>query len=244
MALYILVDYDNVPRSLLAPGPVAVGKTIFSRLPAAVVADEQQVTVRLYGGWRSGAQLTRAAQKLTPRIAADSPTFVPRPGVPISAALVRLVVELATAPIGASAPFENTLAKERTLRSFRPRASNASPCSKPSACGLGFLSGLTHSTACTTLGCGATAQEMLVRDEQKMVDTLMVADMAHLVFFGQAQDVVVVTSDTDIWPGVLLAIKAGCAVTQVHAIPNMRTPHALVSMLPNQVRNYFSQVTI
>lgn len=244
MALYVLVDYDNIPRSLLAPGPVALGTAICSRLPKNVVDQEQQVTVRLYGGWRSGAQSTRAAQQLTQKIASDSPTYISRPGASKSDPPVRLVVEMATSAIGASTPFENTFAKERTLRSFRPRSPSDAPCTSPLSCGLSFLSNLAHDTACGVAGCSARAQEMLVRDEQKMVDTLMVADMAQLALLDRARELVVVTSDTDIWPGVLLAIKAGCAVTQVHATPNIQTPNALVSMLPHIVRNYFSQIRI
>ena len=83
-----------------------------------------------------------------------------------------------------------------------------------------------------------------MRDEQKMVDTLMVADMAHAALLDGDKDIVVVTSDTDIWPGVLLALKGGCAVTQIHATPKMRTPQSLINMLPAGVSHYFNEIAI
>ncbi|GAB2789995.1 hypothetical protein [Dyella kyungheensis] len=77
-----------------------------------------------------------------------------------------------------------------------------------------------------------------------MVDTLIVADMAHAAYVDGDDDIVVVTSDTDIWPGVLIAIKAGCTVTQIHATPNMRTPTALTNMLPPGISSYFNEISL
>lgn len=244
MGLNVLVDYDNVPSSVWAPGPIQAASALCAYLPAAVVGSEPQITVRLYGGWKTKSVSTRVAQALIPQLASGSHTFIPRPGHSISAPPIRLVVELALAPLGSQTPFDTTLARDRSIRSFRPKQAASSPCHLPRACGLSFLSNLTHRTACSSAGCGATVQDLLVRDEQKMVDTLMVADMAHATFVDRDADIVVITSDTDIWPGVLLALRAGCAVTQIHAKPNMQTPAALLNMLPRAASHYFSQICI
>jgi len=242
MGLNVLVDYDNVPAALWTPGPIQAAATICSRLPASVVGNEPELTVRLYGGWKTNSMSTQRAQALIPQLATGH-TYIARPGHAPGTPKIRLVVELAVAPLGAQTPFDTTLAKERALRTFRPRQ-NVTACFQPAACGLSFLRNLTHQTPCVTPQCGATPRDLLVRDEQKMVDTLMVADMAHAAFINDDKDIVVVTSDTDIWPGVLLAIKAGCAVTQIHATPKMRTPTALTNMLPPGASRYFNEILL
>ncbi|PKH70038.1 hypothetical protein CXF96_05910 [Stenotrophomonas sp. Betaine-02u-21] len=83
-----------------------------------------------------------------------------------------------------------------------------------------------------------------MRDEQKMVDTLMVADLAHITFVDKHDDVVVVSSDADIWPGILLAIKGGCAVTQVHATPKIVTASNLKNMLHPDISSYYREISI
>lgn len=243
MGLKVLIDYDNVPAAVWAPGAVSAAAAICAHLPANVVGSEPELTVRLYGGWKTGSQSTPRAQQLIPQLTAGSHIFIPRPGHSAGAKQIRLVVKLALAPLGSNNQFESTLAKDREVRSFRPKTGMPS-CAQPTSCGLGFLSNLSHASRCATPGCNSTPQQMLVRDEQKMVDTLMVADMAHAVFMDGDRDVVVVTSDTDIWPGVLLAIKGGCSVTQVHPKPNGRTSPSLVNMLPSAMSNYFTQIAI
>lgn len=242
MGLNVLVDYDNVPAALWAPGPVKTAAAICARLPASVVGSEPQLTVRLYGGWKTGSISTHRAQQLIPQLALGH-SYMARPGHAPGAPQIRLVVQLALAPLGAQTQFETTLAKDRAIRSFRPRQ-GITACAQPTACGMAYLAKLTHTTPCTAPNCSMTPQDLFVRDEQKMVDTLMVADMAHAAYVDGDQDIVVVTSDTDIWPGVLLAIKGGCAVTQIHATPNMRVPKSLTNMLPPGVSTYFNEISL
>jgi hypothetical protein len=244
VGLKVLVDYDNVPASVWAPGPVSAAAALCDHLPASVVGSESELTVRLYGGWKTASQSTHRAQQLIPQLTAGSHIYIPRPGHAHGAKQIRLLVQLALSPLGSQSQFETTLAKDRSIRSFRPKSQNV-PCGlQPSACGLGFLSNLTHRTPCSAANCTLTPQQLLVRDEQKMVDTLMVADMAHAVFVDGDRDIVVVTSDTDIWPGVLLAIKGGCAVTQIHPTPTGKTAASLVNMLPGTISHYFIQIAI
>lgn len=244
MGIKVLVDYDNVPPHIWAPGPIAAAEALCARLPASVIGSETELTVRLYGGWRTGSKATIRAQKLIPELTAGSHRFIARPGHAPSASKIRLVVQLALSPLGSSSVFPTTLAKDRSIRSFRPRASHSSPCVDPSACGLNFLANLTHQSECTTAGCANTPKDLLVRDEQKMVDTLMVADMAHAALIDCDKDIVVITSDTDIWPGVLLAIKGGCGVTQLHPNTPGYTAPSLVEMLPRAIQHYFQQISI
>jgi hypothetical protein len=51
------------------------------------------------------------------------------------------------------------------------------------------------------------------------------------VFTEHPTDVVVVSSDADIWPGILLALRAGSNVVHIHPKPGGRTqPHLLQTL--------------
>jgi uncharacterized LabA/DUF88 family protein len=50
--------------------------------------------------------------------------------------------------------------------------------------------------------------------EQKLVDTMMVADMIHLASIGEPA-IVIVSSDDDMWPGMISTLVAGVRVIHV-----------------------------
>lgn len=103
---------------------------------------------------------------------------------------------------------------------------------------------ITQATACAVAGCGSTVGDVLVRDEQKMVDTLLVADIALHTFATGASDLVVVSSDIDMWPGVLLAVQAGCHVTHIHTKSGWRTQGHLMRTLNRSTGRAYRQLTV
>lgn len=242
-ALLVLVDYDNVDRSHTVAGPVGLAKMLVTLLPSSIVARHQGVTVRLYGGWRSNGTLTNFAQNLVPDIHSQSPTVVAITNSGVSQS-VRLTVELAQGPIGSSTSLEQTYVKNRGLRNFRSRSAPLPDCANPLSCGLQLFSGLTHATQCGNSGCNSKLADVFVRDEQKMVDTLIVADIAHQALAVKATDVVVVSSDTDMWPGVLLALRAGCAVIHIHTKRGLRTQRHLMNTLGGQLSRNYQQLSV
>ena len=77
-----------------------------------------------------------------------------------------------------------------------------------------------------------------------MVDTLLVADIAQYTLQHKPTDMVIVSSDTDMWPGVYLALRSGCAVLQIHTRSGGRTQgHLLRTLLPRQAALY-SQISV
>ncbi len=242
-ALLVLVDYDNVSRSHRTAGPVSLAKMLVTLLPKNIIARHQVVTVRLYGGWRSNGTLTHFAQSLVPDIHRQSPTVLSL-GDSRDAITVRLTVELAQGPIGSSSSLEQTFVTNRGLRNFRSSSSPWPTCANPSSCGLQMFSGLSHATQCGNPGCNSRLVDLFVRDEQKMVDTLIVADIAHQVFTAKATDIVIVSSDTDMWPGVLLALRAGCAVAHIHTKRGTRTQTHLMNTLGGQLTRKYQQLSV
>jgi hypothetical protein len=241
--LTVFVDYDNVQAAHTSAGSVNLARMIVSLLPTSVLVRYAAVTVRLYGGWRSKANLTRLAQRLIPDIRQNSPGVFTSQHEGANFSL-RLNVELADKPIGASSPLEETLVFERDLRKFRTKAHPWQHCAHAGNCGFGAFASIGHGSACGNSSCAMKLGDLLVRDEQKMVDTLIVADMAQSVHVAKARDVVVVSSDTDMWPGVLLALRAGCSVIHVHTKHGWRTQGHLMRTIPNQLGRGYQQMSV
>lgn len=242
--LVILVDYDNVEPQHKAAGPVALARLLSTTVPEDVLARHTAILVRLYGGWRErGGNLTTSAQRLIPDIRSGSPCVV---RLEHSGALhqYRLTIELADGPLGSSITLQETLARDRSLRKFRARAGVLPVCASPANCGMSPYFGVTQATPCSISGCACTLGDVLIRDEQKMVDTLLVADIAVHTFTSGATDLVVVSSDIDMWPGVLLAVHAGCCITHIHTKFGWRTQGHLMRTLNPGTSQAYRQLTV
>jgi len=241
-ALYAFVDYDNIEKDLRVGGPVNLAKALAPCIPASVLVAHGEVVFRLYGGWRSGGVLTHEAQTLLPLITHGSPLYI---SVTDSgnAVNIRVSVELADKPFGATVPLQDTFIRDRDLRKFRSRSRPWAGCLNSGVCGFAHFENWTQSTLCPTANCKAELGDVLVRDEQKMVDTLVVADIAYLVLNQSASDVVVVSSDADIWPAVLLATRSGCNVLHIHSKSGRKTPRHLLVALDN-LDHFYQQTSV
>jgi hypothetical protein len=241
--LMVLVDYDNVDRIHTRAGPVTLAKALAAIAPPSILANYGGVTVRLYGGWREQSTLTTMAQRLIPDIRAGSPCIVSSTHNG-KVSNLRLTVELAEKPIGMSSIFEQTMVKDRGLRNFRALRRPWSECANAGSCGLDNFAHLRSDTNCSNMGCSTKLSDIFVRDEQKMVDTLIVADIAHQAFVAKARNIVVVSSDTDMWPGVLLALGSGCSVIHIHTKSGWRTQRHLLGTMDSRLRSIYQQLSV
>ncbi len=241
--LSVLVDYDNVDEKLKRAGVIEAAAEISRLIPAAVITQYDAIRVRIYGGWRSGGNLTRVAQAMLPVIRQESP----RPftsGSGTERHTVRLELVLADTPAWSGSIFNETFVTERAARKFRSRREPWLGCANETDCGMAHLRQIKYSDTCQASSCALKAQDLLVRDEQKMVDTLIVADMAYLALQERVKNIVVVSSDIDMWPGVLLATSAGCLVTHIHTKEGWKTQHHLRRMLENgRSDKFYEQVS-
>ena len=223
---------------------MSLAKVILDVVDSTILALYTAVTVRMYGGWRSGSRYTTLAQRLLPQIRKDSPgIFLMKHGDAI--VKLRLVVELADYPIGTqSALLEETFVRDRDLRNFRCQSFPLDSCANIGTCGMGGLINLTASTQCDEPGCAKKIGDVFVRDEQKMVDTLIVADIAHQALVAKTQHIVIVSSDTDMWPGVVLALQAGRDVIHIHTNPAWRTQRHLMNTIRGRLGKSYKQTWI
>lgn len=241
--LSVLVDYDNISDRFKRMDVVEAAQEISRLIPFAVFRQYDSVQVRLYGGWRLGGSLTTVAQRILPTIREGSPRILAR-GTGSDQIKVRLEVILAEKPAWTDRIFTETFVRDRPARKFRARTFPWGGCMNTKACGMNHLRDLKHSDSCKTSNCDVLAQSLIVRDEQKMVDTLIVADIAYLALQKRDKNIVVVSSDVDMWPGVLLAANAGCLVTHIHTNDGWRTQRHLRQMLePGKSEKFYEQVS-
>ena len=239
--LYVFVDFDNVEQGLKSAGPVALARTILTLVSNSLLRQHDEAIVRLYGGWRSGGGLTSSAQTLIPDIRASSPAIFP---YTLDGTIynIRLIVELAEKPLGSSVILSETYVKDRSLRKFRVRQKPWDGCHNPQ-CGYQIYSGAGGNDVCPNQSCSVRLVDIFVRDEQKMVDTLMVADIARVTLVEGCRDIVMVSSDTDMWPGLLLAMSAGCYVTHVHTKQGWKTQRHLMQTIDGLLGRFYSSTS-
>ena len=73
--------------------------------------------------------------------------------------------------------------------------------------------------------CTLTADDLIPeRVQQKLVDTMLAADLLHLSAGGGEEPVALVTSDDDLMPPVIQAVHGGATVLHLHTIATRRTP--------------------
>jgi hypothetical protein len=96
-------------------------------------------------------------------------------------------------------------------------------------CFLTELDRFLKQKSCPRRECGLAASQMVPNRQQKMVDTMLVADLVFLAAEARASPtetaspprthLVVVSSDVDMWPGVATALGLGSSVVLVQTEP-------------------------
>lgn len=239
--LPVLVDHDNIDPALLRVPYHSLVGTLLTKFPASLFSSYGVADFRFYGGWYDNKGLTQKAQKIAPELARD----FPRPyGVhDAKGAPIKLIVHAHLAASPLFAPRETlyeTYARNRPAREIRCAARPWTSCALPGQCGLQLLEAQFAVRCCKIPGCTIKFSDILTRDEQKLVDTLIVADVAHLALKLGRRHLALISSDTDMWPGILLALTYGCEVFQLHPNPKMRTPARLVATTARVPGIYYS----
>lgn len=77
-------------------------------------------------------------------------------------------------------------------------------CAMPLDCPVAGLRPFLGDDACPVEGCAVAPSTVLVRAEQKLVDSMMVVDPAYLAQT-TAEPLILVSADDDLWPGIRFA---------------------------------------
>jgi hypothetical protein len=212
-----LIDWDNLDDRDRRQGPRYVADKLWTTLVALVPAllqDVQNFDVRLYGGWygwNGPRNITPMATQLTAAVQTDFPFILRDPSTRQS---VKISGELAHSLL--------RLPKQVLPHTFRQRQGSPKlSCVDPlrlgctvSSCPMANIHQFFTLRKCPETSCIRSIDQFLSRAEQKLVDTMLVADLIHLVSAGETS-LTVVSSDDDLWPGMLMAMSQGAHVVHV-----------------------------
>lgn len=224
--MLVLVDYDNIERTDRAAGPRAVLARIAEVICASLPNRPSRLDFRLYGGWYELAGPTRTAQALSLDLQKTFPYAHRPPSTPALPAVI-LNAELAYAQlVDPNLHLLHTFRIRSYPKGLRAQAPAHKGCPNPqhTTCGLRHLPDLLRTGRCPEHGCNLRADDLLFKDEQKLVDVMLAADLLHHSTRSPADPIAIVSSDQDLWPAMKQAIANATPIRHVHTTPNGRTP--------------------
>ena len=192
-------------------------------LPDGVPHHGEDVTVRLYGGWYEASRLTKSAQRLTREIATHFPAAVTIHRSADSVT-VKVRVELARSlRINPGKDLLHTFRRRGVPAGLVAQRHPFRGCSDHTNCLLGPVRTLLSRRQCQNTSCTTRIEDVVARSEQKLVDSMIVADLIFAAVSGE-KVIVVVSTDDDLLPGIATAVQMGTELYHVH--PKLgRTTH-------------------
>ena len=192
-----------------------VDKTLYA-LGVSILSGLHRVKVRLYGGWYEGTRLSRRGQQL----AAEVRAIFPRKLSLLDGARTVSVlqdVELAySLQIDPSNIFHSTYRKRGKPSGLQCESPPFPDCSNIPRCSLLAVFSFLNFDTCPEASCRVSPADILRRGEQKLVDTMLTADLIYSASSEDHPDLCVVSSDDDVWPGIQSALVLGSNVFHIH----------------------------
>jgi hypothetical protein len=213
MKVVILVDYDNLLLPQKAAGMLDVVTRVLMQLPKLPNAGRGTCEMRIYGGWYEGPTMTQLAQQLAVTLQSKFPTVVRLPTTSSEHTLVAVNVTLATSLLeDPGHHLINTFRKKGLPKNLRVQKPSDIGCTDP-GCILPSVKKLLKSGSCHVATCGKV--DLIYRNEQKIVDTMLTCDMIHASQQG-FDHIVLVSADDDFIPPVRTLLLRGSSITRVH----------------------------
>ena len=198
MKLAIFIDYDNLLAVHKSSGILDVATKALLRTPLSSQSARGTCDIRIYGGWYEGPKMTQLAQKLAVAIANEFPAIIRVPGQGGGIVALAVNVELAVA-----------MMEEPSHHLFDTYRKKGLPVAKK----------LLKSGKCPVSSCSVTADDLIYRHEQKIVDTMLTCDMVYAPTQNYGH-LILVSSDDDFLPPLRTVLLRGTPVARFHPHPN------------------------
>jgi len=213
MEIVVLIDYDNIQRLTQNKGLLYISERIVDLIGYDQLSIYRRIRLRLYGGWYEQNTPTRKAQNLQSEILINFPhrSNVVKEGKTHS---IIVVIELAFSMI--LAPNKHLFSTYRIRGHFNnincidPRSIG---CTDPS-CPLTNVYDFVRHGKCSKHLCNIKPRDLFYKNEQKLVDAMMLCDFLYLN--GIQNLLILVTSDDDFWPGIQTALILGSSIIHIH----------------------------
>lgn len=222
----VLVDYYNLPDLLRRRGLQAVVSRIVHSIGAQKLSGTQRIKIKLYGGWYNGTRLTRDANQLLGDVRLYPKTEIVTENVNGNIITDSVIVQVELTRSIEADP-RNVLENTYREHGFPEGLICENPmnvrCANAASCSLVKAFHFIDTGRCPDAQCGIRTEEMLRRAEQKLVDSMIIADIIH---FANRDDVeiCVISSDDDLWPGIKSALVLGRRVIHIQTIQGRTTP--------------------
>lgn len=243
--LQVLIDFDNISAFFrLQRSLHALYSHLLTKIPNGFFPPFGRIDFRLYGGWDDRNRLTRQAQVLSAEIQVAFPAALSVILANGGKHSLVATTQLAAGPLAIPTEIlRRTWMRDRSARKIRTADRPWNGCASQGSCAMSMLESILTRRSCPNEACELGIDSVLKRDEQKQVDTLIVADMLYLTFQSSASHIVVVSSDADMWPGILVALSAGAHVCHVHTESGRRTPPYLAGNL-SRLSHLYSEAAV
>jgi hypothetical protein len=210
--MLVLVDYDNTP-AIYRTQPTRLFTHLIGVL-GGIGTPFQNLHFRLYGGWDTfGGVATPLAQTISAQIQGALPYSIPPPipgGTP-----TRVTAELVRSSLWIQIPLVDTFrARHRGQRGIRGIVPVGCANTPATPCVLHTALAVLGNAHCSAT-CPVPPHDAVMKDEQKQVDTCIVADLIYEAMMG-SDPIGLVSSDDDLWPGIFASSVLGLPVVHVH----------------------------
>lgn len=205
----VLIDFENLfyKRKLNDEFLVAIFKDIM-KIIANMSNDINSIDIRLYDGWRHERQNTQKADHVMSLLYQIEGKLFPSV---VAGRRMAGSIELAFSQFGIDHEWENTMNMKKGVHrlSIDDSCRDSTHCNDESHCPIHMISKASkgEEVICPIDGCGAVSFDRLVRNEQKMVDTMMGCDMLEFILDEEYGLVAVMSDDIDMLPPLLLSAK-------------------------------------
>ena len=227
MKLAIFIDYDNLLARHRSSGILNVATKALIQTPLSSQSGRGTCDIRIYGGWYEGPTMTVRAQELAVEIGNEFPTIIRVPRQ--SGQVVALETTAALAVALMEEPRHHlfgTYRKKGKPKNIRVQTPAAVGCTD-SSCPLPMTKKLLESGSCSLSSCAVTLSDLVYRQEQKIVDTMLTCDMVHAPTQGY-QQLILLSGDEDFLPPLRTVVLRGTPVARFHPQSNRnRTPLAI-----------------
>ena len=213
----ILVDYNNVLTSDRRKGIRYVTERILNAIGPHRLGKRSRASFRLYDGWYELQSLTRTAQEVFADVQANTPHTASFLDDSVKATVI-VNVELAySLRCDPTVPLYHTFRPKTPQSNVTCRSPRLAGC-KALQCPLEPMATFISASQCPDDTCSFTPPDLLIRNEQKLVDAMMAADLFSILMTS-APEVVLVSSDDDLLPVIRLLVKTGMTVFHVLTRP-------------------------
>lgn len=210
--MVIFVDFDNIKSSTSSKGLDFLSEKLIEVIGLKILSDENEIYLRVYGGWHTGQTRTKIADKLTIELQKYFPKYRQISNDKRIKIYVELVYKLEHSP---KVCFYYSYREKNLPRNIRCVPKSEFVCSEDN-CPMELIRHYIETKKCPNPNCSnKSIGNFLFRNEQKIVDSLLTCDLLNYSFLEEEKYLTLVSSDDDFLPSIVSSISHGQEVIHV-----------------------------